>query len=81
MLEYLKGLVLPAHMNQIGIFVQRNDIIEDRQGRRLESHVEQVQRGVARTNCIDCLDRTNVAQQMMALETLIAMVPCLGEPN
>ena len=40
MLDYLKQMILPAHMNQIGMFVQRNDILQGAQGRRLESHVE-----------------------------------------
>ncbi|CAO3589951.1 unnamed protein product [Absidia cylindrospora] len=31
-----------------------------------ESKVSKSQRGVVRTNCIDCLDRTNVVQSMMA---------------
>ena len=39
------------------------------------SDVERLQHGVIRTNCIDCLDRTNVAQQMICLESLISMVP------
>lgn len=33
-----------------------------------------MQAGVIRTNCIDCLDRTNVAQQMICLETLKSLV-------
>lgn len=28
-MEFLKGLVLSQHMQQIGIFIQRNDIIEE----------------------------------------------------
>lgn len=32
--------------------------------------VEQVQRGVIRTNCLDSLDRTNVAQSKVALVAL-----------
>ncbi|ORZ14208.1 SacI homology domain-domain-containing protein [Absidia repens] len=31
-----------------------------------ESEFSKTQRGVVRTNCIDCLDRTNVVQSMMA---------------
>ena len=38
------------------------------------STVERMQKGVMRTNCIDCLDRTNVAQQMICLESLTKLV-------
>lgn len=34
-----------------------------------------------RTNCVDCLDRTNVAQQMTCLETIVNMVPEMGPPD
>eukprot|EP00048_Salpingoeca_helianthica_P017296 m.236546 g.236546 ORF g.236546 m.236546 type:complete len:599 (-) comp20649_c0_seq1:102-1898(-) len=34
----------------------------------------QFQTGVFRVNCIDCLDRTNVVQSMIARKTLIAML-------
>ncbi len=30
-----------------------------------------VQQGVFRTNCIDCLDRTNVVQGMLAKKSLL----------
>ena len=68
-------------MEHIGLFVQRNDIVEEvspdgsSQVKKLCQDVEQIQRGVIRTNCVDCLDRTNVAQQMICLETLIRLVP------
>ena len=29
MMDYLKSLVLPAHMDKIGLFVQRNDIVSE----------------------------------------------------
>ena len=68
MMNYLKNLVLPAHMEQIGLFVQRNDIVQevspDGAGttKKLYQDIERLQNGVIRTNCVDCLDRTNVAQ-------------------
>ena len=43
--------------------------------------VERLQNGVIRTNCIDCLDRTNVAQQMISMESLLAMVPEMANPE
>ena len=33
--------------------------------------VVSVQQGVFRTNCIDCLDRTNVVQSMLARQSLL----------
>ena len=36
------------------------------------------QRGVFRTNCIDCLDRTNVVQSLVATENLKAVLARLG---
>ena len=51
----------------------------DRQGGR----VHRQQQGVFRVNCVDCLDRTNVAQSVlafrMALNQLHALSLCTGE--
>ena len=33
-----------------------------------------VQKGVFRTNCIDCLDRTNVVQSMLAKKSLLTQL-------
>ena len=33
-----------------------------------------VQQGVFRTNCIDCLDRTNVVQSMLGRRSLLAQL-------
>jgi len=87
MMEFLKNLVLPSHMQQIGLFVQKNEIVSElsRDGlletKSLVQDVLGLQNGVIRTNCIDCLDRTNVAQQMISLETLISLVPGLEQPE
>ena len=42
--------------------------------------VVSVQQGVFRSNCIDCLDRTNVVQSMLARRSLVAQlqVRCSG---
>ena len=40
--------------------------------------VQAVQRGVLRTNCIDCLDRTNVAQFAAGLAALGRQLAALG---
>ncbi|CAG0924108.1 unnamed protein product, partial [Notodromas monacha] len=36
------------------------------------------QKGVVRTNCLDCLDRTNCVQTFLAMETLPGLLQCLG---
>ncbi|VDM16241.1 unnamed protein product [Hydatigera taeniaeformis] len=40
-----------------------------------------VQRGVFRTNCIDCLDRTNVLQSVLAQRALVAALHDAGIPT
>lgn len=68
MLDFVVTTLLPEYMNRIGMFVMRNDIVDevslDRsvKTRKIVSEFERFQNGVIRTNCIDCLDRTNVAQ-------------------
>jgi hypothetical protein len=53
--------------------------VSDRQG----GQVDRKQQGVFRVNCVDCLDRTNVAQSVlafgMALNQLHALSLCSGE--
>ena len=34
-----------------------------------------------RTNCVDCLDRTNVAQQMICLEAMTNLVAGMENPE
>ena len=86
-MDFLRNYLLPLHKEQIGLFVQRNDIVEEVSTdgtsvvRKLVQDIERLQSGVIRTNCIDCLDRTNVAQQMICLETLISMVPGMQSPE
>ncbi|KAJ3374956.1 hypothetical protein GGF31_005678 [Allomyces arbusculus] len=40
--------------------------------------IQHVQRGVVRTNCIDCLDRTNVVQSVLAKHVLVEQLVDLG---
>ena len=71
----------------MGIFKKKNDIVRERaasglmETRSLVQTVEQMQKGVIRTNCIDCLDRTNVAQQMICLHALIKLVPGMEDAS
>ncbi|KAK7099032.1 synaptojanin-1-like [Littorina saxatilis] len=43
-----------------------------------ESHCQRQQTGTIRSNCLDCLDRTNAVQTMIGLEILPKMLECLG---
>ena len=43
---------------------------EERSKLSKEGVVKQWQKGVIRTNCVDCLDRTNVAKMMIASRVL-----------
>ena len=67
-MEFLRSMVLPKHMERMGIFVMYNNIVDEKspdgnvKTRKLVTELERMQNGVIRTNCIDCLDRTNVAQ-------------------
>ena len=38
------------------------------------SSIIRQQTGVFRTNCMDCLDRTNVVQSMLAAENLVTVL-------
>lgn len=39
------------------------------------------QKGIFRTNCMDCLDRTNVVQSVLARQLLLAWLIKLGIVN
>ncbi|GLC45996.1 hypothetical protein PLESTM_001812500 [Pleodorina starrii] len=52
--------------NRYGFFLRRNGLVERRQV------------GVMRTNCIDCLDRTNVVQGVLGRKALECMLAALG---
>lgn len=43
-----------------------------------EGAPESVQKGVFRTNCLDCLDRTNVVQGYIAWESLVKQLQFIG---
>ena len=43
-----------------------------------DSGILKIQRGVARTNCIDCLDRTNAAQFVIGKRALVLQLHALG---
>ncbi|MPC55919.1 Synaptojanin-1 [Portunus trituberculatus] len=51
------------------------------QGEAALSHLFQLQRGTMRTNCLDCLDRTNRVQTYLGLDTLSKMLEYLGVAN
>ena len=80
MMDFIREMLFTNHIQKMGLFVQQNEIVRERSAsglmetRKMVSTVERLQKGVIRTNCIDCLDRTNVAQQMICLESLMKLV-------
>lgn len=46
-----------------------------------KSHKDNLQKGVFRTNCMDCLDRTNVVQSVLARQLLLQWLIRLGIMN
>ena len=55
--------MLMMHNEMLLIYPRFFSVVKD-------GHVVSTQEGVYRTNCIDCLDRTNVVQNMLARRIL-----------
>ncbi|XP_065175283.1 synaptojanin-1-like [Sycon ciliatum] len=47
----------------------------------VDGNVKSLQNGTVRTNCMDCLDRTNAVQTFLGLEILKEQLPVLGIEN
>lgn len=58
-------------------FIKDLDYLIDRQGMSINADEEQT--GIIRTNCIDCLDRTNVVQFLIALEACKRQILRMGQ--
>jgi len=67
-LSVLKEKAQPA-MKEFGLFFIKGD------------QIMRKQKGAVRTNCIDCIDRTNSVQSYLGIEMLAQQVECLGLPN
>ena len=52
--------------------------IKERTGRQ---RVLQEQKGIFRTNCIDCLDRTNIVQTKIGMNTLQTILDHISQSN
>ncbi|XP_042336348.1 LOW QUALITY PROTEIN: synaptojanin-2 [Sceloporus undulatus] len=65
-LENLLGPQLKLHWEELGIFTKG------------ENASARQQMGTLRTNCLDCLDRTNTVQSFIALEVLLTQLESLG---
>ncbi|KAJ6664553.1 hypothetical protein lerEdw1_006126 [Lerista edwardsae] len=65
-LENLLGPQLKLHWEELGIFTKG------------ENASPRLQMGTLRTNCLDCLDRTNTVQAFIALEVLLTQLESLG---
>ena len=66
MMDLVEKFVCPTNILKSGIFVKTFRVVtENIDGHAIERVIaiqNNEQSGVVRTNCIDCLDRTNVAQ-------------------
>ncbi|KAJ7342137.1 hypothetical protein JRQ81_009088 [Phrynocephalus forsythii] len=65
-LENLLGPQLKLHWEELGIFTKGNNTRSCQQ------------MGTLRTNCLDCLHRTNTIQSFIALEVLLTQLESLG---
>ncbi|XP_053150035.1 synaptojanin-2 isoform X2 [Hemicordylus capensis] len=65
-LENLLGPQLKLHWEEFGVFTR---------GRNASPRL---QMGTLRTNCLDCLDRTNTVQSFIAFEVLLTQLESLG---
>lgn len=59
-------------------FLDRVGVLQPHHCARAAERGYMEQRGVLRTNCIDCLDRTNVAQFAMGMKFLAVSLRALG---
>lgn len=66
--QLIDKFLMPNHLRRAGIYCKTFRLITEeflgQKQTKVQQYVEQRQKGVVRTNCIDCLDRTNVAQQI-----------------
>ena len=63
MWNLVENFVYPTNVEPGGIFIKQIRLVTD-SDKGVEKVVETIQEeqtGVVRTNCLDCLDRTNVA--------------------
>lgn len=64
-----EDMIFPEHLKKAGIFVKEAEITVDCAQYPAKQYVHKKivsrQTGAVRTNCIDCLDRTNVAQKVV----------------
>ncbi|XP_057783999.1 phosphoinositide phosphatase SAC6-like isoform X2 [Salvia miltiorrhiza] len=69
---YIEWLSILYYQIEIFLYKNRYFLLNDK-GEKVEKQI-----GVVRTNCIDCLDRTNVTQSMIARKTLESQLRRLG---
>ncbi|KAL6582765.1 GTPase activating protein (GAP) for Rho1p [Orobanche minor] len=72
---HIEWLSILYHRIETFLFKNRYLLLNDK-GKKVEGQV-----GVVRTNCIDCLDRTNVTQSMFARKMLESQLRRLGVFN
>lgn len=77
-MELLAGIAKSAVM-KVGIFHNQRKYFAQKTSTvigRSEKHLSSRQTGIVRTNCVDCLDRTNTAQFAIGMYTVYLMIPC-----
>eukprot|EP00900_Chrysochromulina_parva_P000433 jgi/Chrpa1/10390/Chrysochromulina_OHIO_Genome00020297-RA len=67
-----------AHPAAHGYFAMRVNEAEAAAGAESTSAPVSTQRGIVRTNCLDCLNRTNMAQTVLGLQSATAQLRALG---
>ena len=80
MMHMLQTKVFPQQIEPGGIFCEHQYILRQESGAtKVATFIESRQSGILRTNCIDCLDRTNIAQSMASKLVLSKLI--LGANN
>ncbi|KOO34913.1 synaptojanin-1 isoform 1 [Chrysochromulina tobinii] len=67
-----------AHPAAHGYFAMRVNEAEAAAGTESTTAPVSTQRGIVRTNCLDCLNRTNMAQTVLGLQSATAQLRALG---
>lgn len=76
MWNLVENFIFIENVEPGGIFIKQISLVtdSDKGVERVVENVQEKQTGVVRTNCLDCLDRTNVAQQLICQKAIIEFV-------
>ena len=68
--NYIKGMGIFSMTNTVRDLVSANGSIEE-----VSTKITQKQKGLVRTNCVDCLDRTGIAQHKVCEKVMRELIP------